>query len=240
MRLPSPLLFSLLLPLAACAAPTGEAFVPDATEASVRAGLNDRFLDEGLNVDELLQIFESESREIAAERDAIVAALRLEPGLTVADIGAGTGLFMTPLAEGVGASGEVIEVDISPKLVQFIGDRAAREGREQVVAHLGGERAVGLEQNSVDVMLVCDTYHHFEYPRSTNASLMHALKPGGRLVVVDFERIEGVSREWVLGHVRAGKEVFRAELEDAGFVYEDEVEIPGLGENYLLRFVAPR
>jgi predicted methyltransferase len=107
------------------------------------------------------------------------------------------------------------------------------------VAHLGGERAIGLEEDSVDVMLVCDTYHHFEYPHSTGLSLLHALKPGGRLIIVEFERIEGVSTDWVLGHVRAGREVFRAELEAAGFQFRDEVEIEGLSENYLLRFTAP-
>ena len=232
------LLIPLLLFAASCES-TPEPFQPDASEASVKEGINQRFLDEGLDVDKLVQTFESESREIAAERGAIVAALELRPGETVADVGAGTGLFMTPLADGVGEDGQVIEVDISPKLVAFIEERAEREGRGQVVAHLGGERAVGLAKDSVDVMLVCDTYHHFEFPVSTGKSLLHALKPGGRLVIVDFERIEGVSTDWVLGHVRAGKEVFRAELEAAGFEFRDEVEIEGLGENYLLRFTAP-
>jgi SAM-dependent methyltransferase len=228
-----------LLFLGACHTAPPAPFQPDDTEVSVKEGINQRFLDDGLDVDKLVQTFESESREIAAERDAIVAALELESGETVADVGAGTGLFMTPLADGVGPGGKVIEVDISPKLVTFIEERAAKEGREQVVAHLGGERAVGLPADSVDVMLVCDTYHHFEFPHSTGASLLHALRPGGRLVVVDFERIEGVSTDWVLGHVRAGKEVFRAELEAAGFEFRDEVEIEGLGENYLLRFTKP-
>ncbi|HIG10772.1 MAG: methyltransferase domain-containing protein [bacterium] len=229
----------LVAALGSCAAPAPDSFAPDTTEASVRSGLNARFLDEDLDVDELVAIFESESREIAAERAAIVASLELAPGETIADVGAGTGLFMTPLADGVGALGTVLEVDIAPKLLEFMAERARREGREQVEVHLAGERAVGLARDSVDVILVCDTYHHFEYPESTCASLLHALKPGGRLVLVDFERIEGVSREWVLGHVRASKSVFRGELEAAGFVFRDEVEIDGLVENYCLRFIAP-
>src|SRR5690606_28394541 len=93
-----------------------------------------------------------------------------------------------------------------------------------------------LPKASIDVIFVCDTYHHFSHPESTLASLHRALRPGGRLVVVDFERIPGVSREWLLDHVRAGKEVFRAEIEAAGFVLDREVEIAGLEENYCLTF----
>ena len=62
---------------------------------------------------------------------------------------------------------------------------------------------------------------------------------GGRLVVVDFERIPGVSREWILGHVRAGKETFAKEIESVGFTKRTEIEVPGLKENYFLVFTSP-
>jgi len=67
-------------------------------------------------------------------------------------------------------------------------------------------------------------------------SLVKALKKGGTVVVIDFERIEGVSREWLLGHVRAGKEVFLKEIEDAGLTFVEELQIDGFKENYFLRF----
>jgi predicted methyltransferase len=98
------------------------------------------------------------------------------------------------------------------------------------------ETSATLPPESIDVAFVCDTYHHFEYPDQTMASIHRALAPGGRLLVVDFERIPGKSRKWILGHMRAGKEVFRAEIEAAGFVFVDEVAIPGFEENYLLEF----
>ena len=91
----------------------------------------------------------------------------------------------------------------------------------------------------LDLVFICDTYHHFEYPQTTLASLHAALRPGGMLAVVDFERIEGVSRPWVLNHMRAGKEVFRSEIEAAGFRFLEEVEVAGLEENYLLLFRRP-
>ena len=101
---------------------------------------------------------------------------------------------------------------------------------------LCSDRSIRLPSNSLDVVFVCDTYHHFEYPRSTLASIRRALKPGGKLIVVDFERIPGKSRPFILNHVRAGKQVFRNEIVDAGFRFVDELAMPALRENYLLRF----
>jgi len=71
------------------------------------------------------------------------------------------------------------------------------------------------------------------------ALLATALVAPGALYVVDFERIPGESPEWVLDHVRAGREVFRSEIEAAGFRSEGEVEVPGLSDNYMLRFRRP-
>jgi len=62
------------------------------------------------------------------------------------------------------------------------------------------------------------------------------LRPGGELIVVDFERIPGETRKWLLDHVRANKQTFRAEIEAAGFEFVEEVQIEGLVENYFLRF----
>ncbi|MFQ5491357.1 MAG: SAM-dependent methyltransferase, partial [Phycisphaerae bacterium] len=80
-------------------------------------------------------------------------------------------------------------------------------------------------------------YHHFEYPMSTLATLHSAMRSGGELVVVDFIRIPGTSSEWVLGHVRAGQDVFIKEIQAAGFELLDRGEnIDYLTENYLMRF----
>jgi hypothetical protein len=71
---------------------------------------------------------------------------------------------------------------------------------------------------------------------TTLRSILRAIKPGGTLVVVDFERIPGNSREFIIGHVRAGKEVFQGEIVEAGFRFVEELTIPSFKENYLLRF----
>src|SRR5690606_25175451 len=97
------------------------------------------------------------------------------------------------------------------------------------------ERDVSLPDGSVDTVFTCDTYHHFEYPQATLASIHRALRPGGTLVIVDFERIPGKSREWLLGHVRCGKEQVICEVTEAGFEVVEEVPL-GFEENYFLRF----
>jgi predicted methyltransferase len=230
------LLAAAILPLAlsACAAEK-----QPLSESSVRPGINERFLSEDLDVTEYVQVFEGESREVYAQRRNIVASLRLAPGMQVADIGAGTGLFMPALAEAVGAQGKLYAVDIAPRFVDHLRQRASEAQLEQVEIVRATEHSVELPAASVDLAFVCDTYHHFEYPHSTLASLYEALRPGGSLIVVDFERIPGQTPDWVLEHVRAGKDVFSQEIQAAGFEPQGEIELEGLKENYVLRFRRP-
>ncbi len=211
---------------AACAAPS---------EANVRPGINDDYTNPGLDVDALVQRLEGESREVFARRAAIARAVGLRPGMVVADVGAGTGLFVDFFARDVGTSGRVYAVEIAPKLVAHLTARAAARGLPQVEPVLTGTREVALPPACTDVVFVCDTYHHFEYPRTTLASMHRALRQGGELVIVDFERIPGTSRQWVLDHVRCGKQEVIAEVTAAGFTVVEEVPL-GLRENYFVRF----
>ena len=209
------------------------------TEESVRPNINERFLDPELNLEEWVERFETESREVFRSRAAIVQAVRLKKGDRVADVGAGTGLFTALFAREVGPRGWVFAVEISPRFLERLGQVAREQGLPNVSPMLGAEKSIRLPPQSIDVAFVCDTYHHFEFPQSTLASIRQALRPGGRLVVIDFERIEGQSREWVLGHVRAGKAEFREEIEAAGFKFVAETDIEGLEENYFLVFQSP-
>lgn len=236
-RRPLSLLLGSLLALAACRAPAPAAPPTDAT--SVKPGINDVFLADDLDVDQFVQVFEGESREIAVEHRAITAALHLQPGEAVADVGAGTGLFLDSLADAVGSSGTVYAVDISPRFLDHLRQRVRDEHLTQARVVPCDEHTTDLPPASIDAALVCDTYHHFEYPQDTLASLRAALRPGGRLLIVDFEREPGVSRDWVLDHVRAGRSQVRSEIEAAGFAFAREVPVAGLTENYVLLFRRP-
>lgn len=227
----------ILLLLAALASGlSAQETVAPAGKDSVRPGINEKFLDPDLQVDDWLKRFEVESREVFHERNRVVAACRIRKGMAIADIGAGTGLYSRLFAEATGPRGWVYAVDISAPFLHHIVQRAGQEDQDNISAVLCPEDSVALPPESIDLAFICDTYHHFEYPAATMASLVRALRKGGTVVVIDFERIEGKSREWVLGHVRAGKEVFRKEIEDAGLTFVDEVPVDGFKENYFLRF----
>jgi len=205
-------------------------------ERAIPERLNSKFLSDQVEVGDFKGIFEGESREVFRERAALAQALHAEPGHVIADIGSGTGAFLSVLSDCAGPEGQVIATDISSVFVAKLRERAEAEGLTNIHAQVCGERESGLRPNSVDRIFICDVYHHFAYPRTTNASLFAALRPGGELLLVDFIRIEGQSRDWLLDHVRAGQEVFRAELEDAGFEYVEDVDIESFDETYVMRF----
>ena len=235
-RLPAIVLPACLLLLAH----TVRVAIGQETALVVPEGINARFKDPELDVNEWIGRFEVESREVFAARSEVLEACGLRPGESVADVGAGTGFYSQLFAKAVGVRGRVFAVDIAPKFLEHIEQRAQADGLLNLTTVLGTDDSVRLAPESIDLVFICDTYHHFESPQRSLASIYRCLKPGGRLVVIDFERIPGVTREFLMGHVRAGKEVFREEILDAGFALRDEIDVEAFEENYLLRFVRPR
>lgn len=204
-----------------------------AQDKSVRPGVNDTFKDPDLK--QFQERFETESREIYAKRKEILAACKVTPGMSVADVGAGTGLFTRAFAQAVGKEGSVIAVDISKTFLDHIAKSSRDEGMTQVMTVEATAESSNLPADSVDLVFICDTYHHFEFPIKTMQSIQKALKQGGRVVMIDFKRIEGESTEWVMSHVRAGQEVFESEVEQSGFRKVGQID-DVLKENYLLVF----
>jgi len=177
---------------------------------------------------------ENDGREVYRERYRILAAVGLKPGMSVADVGSGSGLFTRLFAKRVGPGGRVYAVDISQPLLDHVMQTAKNERLDDVIGVLDTADDTKLPEASVDLVYVCDTYHHFEQPQKILASIRRALRPGGTLVVVDFERIEGKSPRWLLEHVRAGKATVESEIEAAGFRFVAEKKF--LKENYFVVF----
>lgn len=199
-------------------------------------GINASFLDEDMDVSSFVERFEGESRAVYAERVAITASLGLSPGDRIADIGAGTGFFTALFDAAVGPQGKTYAVEISPQFLAHLRERAVQENLPSVEVVEGTMTSVELARASIDKAFICDVYHHFESPGATLASLFDAVRPGGELILVEFERIPGVTPDWLMKHVRAGRDVFRAEIEAAGFVFQDEIKLDGLDDNYIFRF----
>jgi len=205
-----------------------------AQEKSVKPGINDSF--QNPDVSRYVSLFEGESRAIYKHRSAIVDTLQLKAGMAVADIGAGTGFFSMLFSDEVGKKGKVFAVDIADNFIEHIKKTSKEFGKKNVKASVCSERSVELKAESIDVAFICDVYHHFEYPYDSMASIHTALKTGGRLIIVDFERIVGVSREWTLNHVRCGKGTTADEVKDSGFDLVRELDL-GMQGQYVLEFV---
>lgn len=204
-----------------------------AQDKSVNPGINKQF--ENPKVEEFVGRFERDGRDPYDHRYEVVKAIGLKTGMVVADVGAGTGLFTRLFSPLVGPEGKIYAIDIAESFVKHIERQAEADGLKNVKGVVCTADSVNLPANSIDVAFICDVYHHFEFPHKTMRSIHRALKPGGSLVLIDFQRIEGVSSAFVMGHVRAGQEVFTKEIVEAGFRQVEERK-GLLKESYFLRF----
>lgn len=140
------------------------------------------------DVDHWVKVFDDPARDEWQKPAEVVAALGLKPGMTVADVGAGTGYFSRWLARAVGAGGAVFAVEIEPNLVVHLRDRAEKEGTANVVPVLGSAADPRLPPAGVDLVLIVDTLHHVDDRPGYLRRLRGALAPGGRVAVIDFEK----------------------------------------------------
>jgi len=208
-----------------------------AQEKSVKPGINETW--KSGEIQPLVNTLESESREIYTERSKLADLVALRAGMAVADVGAGSGFMVEEFARRVGAGGKVYAVDINHKLLERIAENAKQHNLGQIETALTREDSLDLPAASVDLIFVCDTYHHFEYPQKSLAGIRRALRPGGELIIVEFTREAGQSPEWVMQHVRAGQGEVTHEIEAAGFTLVRREPAPFLSQNYVLRFRKP-
>ncbi len=214
-----------LLPLLSC--------VCLAQQQSVRPGINDSFSNASTeDLQTFVERFEKEGREVFDARQEIINCCQLRPAMVVADVGAGTGLFTRLIAPNVA---KVLAVDINQNLLDHVAKSAASDGLKNVQPVLCTQDSANLPANSVDLVFICDTYHHFEFPYKTMRSIYRALKDDGVVVLVEFDRIEGKSSDWIMGHVRADRKTFTSEIVMAGF---EEIELRDdfFETSYLKRF----
>jgi len=129
---------------------------------------------------------ERPEREVEEAPDRVLAALELQPGLVVADLGAGTGYYTRRLARAVGPAGRVYAVDIQPEMLEHLRRHLAAAGLTNVVTVLGTETDPRLPAASLDLVLMVDVYHELAWPHEMLTALCRTLKPGGRLVFVEY------------------------------------------------------
>lgn len=152
-----------------------------------------------------------------------VEALRLQKGQTVADVGAGVGYFSWLLAERVGSEGTVYAVEIQPEMLRLLEQERARRRVRNVIPTLGKVDDPGLPENALDLVLMVDVYHELAEPQKVLRRLHRALKPGGRLVLIEYKKEE----PWIpirVEHKMTELEA-RTEVEAEGFRFEQNLRI---------------
>jgi FkbM family methyltransferase len=127
-------------------------------------------------------------RAVEEQPDKALDALNLRRGMTVADIGAGTGYMTLRIARRVAPSGRVYAVDIQPEMIRRLEANVARAGLTDVQPVLGDRKNPKLPDNAVDLALMVDVYHELAEPQAMLRALRVALKPGGRLVLVEYRK----------------------------------------------------
>ena len=140
------------------------------------------------DADRWFRIFEGEERDEFQKPDHVVALMELQPGMTVADVGAGTGYFLPYLSAAVGPDGRVLGLDPEANLVHFMQERGKKEGWTNVEARQIPLDTPNLEASSANRILLVNTWHHIDDRDRYSAKLQQALAPGGRVIVVDYTK----------------------------------------------------
>lgn len=158
--------------------------------------------------------YEGFDRDRDQQPERVLAALKLKPGDHVADLGAGGGYFTFRFADAVGPTGRVYAIDVDPDMIDYLRTRAAQEGYANVEVIAAAADNPGLAPGSIDLLFTCNTYHHLEDRTAYFQRAAAALRPGGRVAIIDMNGSGWFS--WLSGHGTSA-DTIRAEMTAAGY-----------------------
>ena len=164
---------------------------------------------------------ERDERAVEERPDLLLRALALRPGMTVADIGAGTGYYSWRMAERVGPSGRVLAVDVQPEMLTLLDREMKKRDARNVKGILGTTNDPRLPMAAVDLVLMVDVYHEFDQPREMLDAIARSLKPDGRVVFVEY-RAEDASVP-IKPHHKMSEAQVRKEAAASGLVWTETV-----------------
>jgi ubiquinone/menaquinone biosynthesis C-methylase UbiE len=161
-------------------------------------------------------------RQSEEDPERAIRELHLKPGMTVADIGAGTGYYSIRIAKLLSPNGKVLANDIQPEMLAHLRANAKKAGLNNIETVLGAENDARLPRGSVDMAIMVDVYHELSQPQRMLDSIRVALKPGGQLVLLEFRK-EDASVPIRPEHKMALDQI-KAEVEPEGYKFEKSVE----------------
>ena len=187
------------------------------------------------DIHQYLEHLDRAERDTDQQPDKVVEALNLKPGLSVADIGSGSGYFTRRFIQAVTEKGKVYAIDIEPEMLQYTKDSIARMPMPSTVEFiLAQPDNPQLPPQSVDLIFLCNVYHHLDHRSAYFSNVRSALKPGGRIAIVDFYHD---ARSGDVGFPRkhlVPRDTVVREMTDAGFRLTREHEF--LPRQYFLEF----
>lgn len=178
---------------------------------------------------------ERPSREREERTDLLLDNLPIEPGDTVADIGAGTGYFSLPMAAQVGDTGKVYAVDIQQEMLDIIALRTEQQGITNIERVLAAADDPRLPSNAIDMVLLVDAYHEFEWPYEVMSGIVDSLVSGGRVVLIEYRAED--PRVPIKRLHKMSEEQARRELEALGLVFAENRDL--LPQQHFLVFRKP-
>jgi ubiquinone/menaquinone biosynthesis C-methylase UbiE len=216
---------ALLCTCGAASPQTGPTTAPHRDAATAHHSFED--------VQHWVSVFDDPARDGWQKPAEVVQALEIRPGMRVADLGAGTGYFIRYLSGAVGDAGSVFAIEVEPNLITHLRERAEKEQTRNVVPILASADNPRLPAGMVDVVLIVDTLHHIDDRIAYLRRLRHVLKPGGRIVVIDFKKDDDIPVGPPREH-RLARDGVVAEFRSAGYRLAAEPQI--LPYQYFLVF----
>lgn len=180
---------------------------------------------------------ERSTREREEKLSQLIKLLDIKPGMTVADIGAGSGRISFLIADKVGPEGKVLAIDIQDEMLELIENRATAKKIKQMVPVKGEVKKTGVEPGTVDLIVMVDVYHEFSYPHEMVSDLSRILKPGGRIAWVEY-RLEDPKVPIKLVHKMTEEQVKKeASRKEFGLEYVKTIE--KLPQQHIVIFKRP-
>ncbi|MCA9470859.1 MAG: methyltransferase domain-containing protein [Nitrospirales bacterium] len=188
------------------------------------------------NIDSYIQALERGERDEYQKPEEVIAALHIQPGMTIADIGSGSGYFTRRLAKEVGATGKVLATDVEQKMLDYNQKAIDQQGLSGRVTFLRtNPEDPALPPHSIDLIFICNVYHHLKNPSSFLEKAKSALSVNGRVVIIDFYHDERSGKLGFSKHHLVPEETVIKQMQEAGFTLSRRETF--LPRQYFLEFV---
>ena len=164
---------------------------------------------------------ERDNREMEENATQLIKNLSVKPSMVIADIGAGSG-YHSALLSKLLVTGKVFAVDVEPEMVAYLNERIKQENLSRIVPVLSTEKNVSLSENTIDIMLLVDVYHEFSFPYEMALSMRSALKPGGKLVLLEFRAEDPMVPIKTIHKMSQAQSI--KELKAAGYIFDKNID----------------